>query len=639
MQRKNLFKTILIVFLLCWAIYALWPSYKLNTLTPEKRKMLDDEGKLIPLIDKSIRLGLDLQGGMYLTYELDLPVLVEQLARVKDKQLTEVLSETEQELNAGSEDFMALLMNNMEKRNIPLSQYWGEHGDTEKEIKEWIEKEAKDAMNRSLEILRNRIDQFGVSEPIIQKIGARRILIELPGISDPDQAKALIGKTALLEFKMLKDPLVFSDVINKIDKALAREKGSIIPEETEETKAVKDTSQKAAEQQPSQDKAIGVSELFGDEEITTDEQEKSDTSLIVDENVFKENPFLALLRDLRQYGKEVSVPVENVKAVDRILAREDIQKLIPPDAQFRWSSETIKVGDREYRELFLVKKEAELTGKYLTDAKVTISQDVQNTGLPEVNFKLDRQGTRIFSRVTGANIEKRLAIILDDRVYMAPRIQTKIPNGSGRITGMKNMDEAKMMAIVLRAGALPAPVQIVEERTVGPSLGQDSINRSKWSALISMCIVMLFMIVYYRMAGAIADLALIFNLVFLLAVLAQFRFTLTLPGIAGIVLTIGMAVDANVLVFERIREELRTGKTVRTSIDAGYARAFKTILDANVTTLMTALVLYQFGTGPIRGFAITLAIGIVVSMFTALVLTRYVFDTITARRTLTKLSI
>jgi SecD/SecF fusion protein len=637
MQRRNLLKTIIIFVLICWAIYALWPTYKLNTLTSEKREALEEEGKLIPLIDKSIRLGLDLQGGMYLTYELDLPVLVMQLARVRDDQLEEIISQTQEDLNVSTEDFMTLLFNNLRKRDIPLNRYWGESGDEERKVKEYMEKEAKDAMNRSLEILRNRIDQFGVSEPVIQKVGARRILIELPGISDPDQAKTLIGKTALLEFKMLKDPLVFSDVINKIDKALARERGSLIPEEIEEAESLEDTVKE--EQQPSQDKAISVSELFGEEEVVEDEQDVTDTSLVVDENIFEENPFVALLRDLREYGKEVSVPVENIKAVDRILAREDIQKIIPTDAEFRWSSETVYVGDREYRELFLVKKEAELTGKYLTDAKVTIGQDVQSAGLPEVNFKLDRQGTRIFSRVTGANIDKRLAIILDNRVYMAPTIQTKIPNGSGRITGIKNMDEAKMIAIVLRAGALPAPVQIIQERTVGPSLGLDSINRGKYSAMIGLAIVMLFMIVYYRMAGIIADLALFLNLVLLMAVLAQFRFTLTLPGIAGIVLTIGMAVDANVLVFERIREELKTGKTVRASIDAGYGRAFRTILDANITTLMTAIVLYQFGTGAIRGFAITLAIGIIVSMFTALVLTRYVFDTITARRTLTRLSI
>jgi SecD/SecF fusion protein len=639
MQRKSLFKTILIVFLLCWSVYALWPTYKLNTLTPEKRKSLDDEGKLIPLIDKSIRLGLDLQGGMYLTYELDLPVLIEQLARVKDSQLSEILSETRQELNVSTEDFMTLLMNNLAKRKIPLNQYWGDYGDSEKEVKEYLDKEAKDAMNRSLEILRNRIDQFGVSEPVIQKVGARRILIELPGISDPDQAKALIGKTAMLEFKMLKDPLVFSDVINKIDKALAKERGSILPEEDEETEAGKDTSKEATKQQPSQDKAISVNELFGEEEAVEEEQEKTDTSLVVDENVFKENPFLALLRDLRQHGKEVSVPVENIKAVDRILEREDVQKLIPPDAEFRWSSETINVGDREYRELFFVKKEAELTGKYLTDAKVTISQDVQSAGLPEVDFKLDRQGTRIFSRVTGANIEKRLAIILDDRVYMAPRIQSKIPNGSGRITGMKDMDEAKMIAIVLRAGALPAPVEIIQEKTVGPSLGQDSIKKGMWSALIGLAIVVSFMALYYRMAGMIADMALIFNFVFLMAVLAQFRFTLTMPGIAGIVLTIGMAVDANVLIYERIREELKTGKTVRAAIDTGYARAFVTIFDSNLTTVISAVVLYQFGVGAIRGFAVTLIIGLVVSMFTSIVMTRYVFDAMTTRRTLTKLSI
>jgi preprotein translocase subunit SecD len=232
-----------------------------------------------------------------------------------------------------------------------------------------------------------------------------------------------------------------------------------------------------------------------------------------------------------------------------------------------------------------------------------------------------------------------MAIVLDDKVVSAPRIQDKIHDGRSRITGIPDMDEAKMVAIVLRAGALPAPVQIMEERTVGPSLGQDSIKMGAWSAAIGMGLIILFMIIYYRMAGAIADFALILNIILLMAVLAQFHFTLTLPGVAGIVLTIGMAVDANVLVFERIREELRTGKTVKASIDAGYSRAFRTILDANVTTLLTALVLYQFGTGPLRGFAVTLSIGIVVSMFTALVVSRLIFTHITARRTLTKLSI
>ena len=639
MRGKSVFKVVLIVAIICWAIYALWPTYKIQTLPPEKRTEMENEGKLANLVGKAIRFGLDLQGGMYLTLEVDLPALVEQLARNKDDRFEEILRKTREDLVNNGEDFLTLLSQNCREREVPLDRYWGERGDSEGKILDYLDDEAKDAMDRSLEILRNRIDQFGVSEPSIQKVGGRRILIELPGISDPDQAKALIGRTALLEFKMLKDPMVFSEVIERIDKTLAQEKGAETEMEEKPTVAEEDTTREESTQRESQDKVVSVSELFGDEEVARVDTAAADTSILVDEEIFEANPFFALLRDMRRYGKEVSVPVENVKAVDRILEREDVQELIPADAVFLWSSESFEVGDNSYRELFLVRKEAEITGAYLTDARVTIGSDVQSAGRPEVHFSLNREGGRIFSRVTGANLGKRMAIVLDNKVVSAPTIQTKIPDGRSRITGIPEMDEAKMIAIVLRAGALPAPVQIIEERTVGPSLGKDSINRGKWSALIGMTLVVLFMIFYYRMAGVIADAALFLNLVLLMAVLAQFRFTLTLPGVAGIVLTIGMAVDANVLVFERIREELRTGKTVRASIDAGYARAFRTILDANVTTLLTALVLYQFGTGPIRGFAVTLSIGIVVSMFTALVVTRVIFNYVTSRRTLTKLSI
>jgi protein-export membrane protein SecD len=241
--------------------------------------------------------------------------------------------------------------------------------------------------------------------------------------------------------------------------------------------------------------------------------------------------------------------------------------------------------------------------------------------------------------VTGANIKKRLAIVLDKKIYTAPTIQNKIPYGSGIITGMPDMDEAKLISIILRAGALPAPVSIIEERTVGPSLGQDSIDAGKRASLIGLVAVVVFMFAYYRLSGLIADTALLLNMVLLMAALAQFRFTLTLPGIAGIVLTIGMAVDANVLIFERIREELLTGKTVRAAIDAGYTKAFSAIFDSNLTTVAAAVVLYEFGTGSVRGFAVTLIIGLVVSLFTAIVVTRVIFDHVTSRHTLAQLSI
>ena len=635
MRGKSLIKNIIIVFLVAWALYALWPTYQVWTLSQEEQEAMELEGTLAPLKDKAIRMGLDLQGGMYLTYEVDLPALVEQLARNRDDQLEEILTETREEMSVSTERFLPILTRKCQEREIPLNRYWGERGDSDGKVIDELEDESRAAMDRSLQKLRNRIDQFGVSEPNISPLGSRRILIELPGVSDPDRAKELIGRTALLEFKLLKDPEVFSETIERIDQALARDRSALIPETavTEETPADAQT-----EPGESQDKVVSVSELFGDEEVAESEAAREDTSLLVDEQMFQENPFIALLRSTRGRGHEVSVPVENVKAVDRILAQENIRELIPPDAEFHWASETFDIADKTYRDLYLVKKETELTGKYLSDARVSIGSDVQSAGQPQVNFTLNRTGARIIARVSGANINKRLAIVLDDRVVSAPTIQSKL-GAQSRITGIGEMEEAQMIAIVLRVGALDAPIQIVEERTVGPSLGRDSVMRGAYSILIGFLIVVLFMIVYYRLSGLIADVALLMNLIVVMAVLAQFGFVLTLPGVAGLVLTVGMAVDANVLVFERIREELRTGKTVRASIDAGYSRAFRTILDANVTTLLTALVLYQFGTGPIRGFAVTLSIGIIVSMFTALVVTRQIFERITSRRVMTKLSI
>jgi len=635
MMGKNNTKWIVIILLLLWAIYALWPTYRFNTLSQKEREKLENKGKLASIQHRAIRLGLDLKGGMHLTLEVDFPYLVEQLAKNKDPQFETILNEVRKELNISTEDFLTILERKFKEHNVPLNKYWGQRGESDGKILSFLDKEGKKAITRSMQILTNRIDQFGVSEPSITKMGSRRILVELPGIEKPEQARNLIKSTALLEFKLLKDPEVFSNTIKKIDRALAKEMGVSMAEE--DTTKKKET----AKQKESKDKVVSVSELFGEQGVTSNDtsgKAKSDTSILVDERIFKKNPFIALLRSAGGGAREVSVPVENIAAVNRILAREDIKKLMPPDAEMLWSSETFRIGDKQYKELFLVKKDAELTGKYLTDAKVNIGQGVQNAGRPVVNFTLNRRGGRIIGRVSKANINRRLAIVLDNKVVSAPRIQSQL-GMSSQITGIPTMDEAKMIAIVLRAGALPTPVKITQETTVGPTLGKDSIKRGSYSTILGFLLVIIFMVFYYKMSGIIADVALVLNLLILAAVLAQFRFTLTLPGMAGIVLTIGMAVDANVLVFERIREELNVGKTVKAAIDAGYSRAFRTIFDANLTTLMTAIVLYQFGTGPIRGFAVTLSIGIVVSMFTALFVTRVIFNTITSRRTLKKLSI
>jgi len=334
------------------------------------------------------------------------------------------------------------------------------------------------------------------------------------------------------------------------------------------------------------------------------------------------------------------VTPENLKLFRKIIENPDVKEVIP-------SGITIMLGkvnpEDPYgaRPVYFLYDEVELTGADLESADVRIGQgmDPKISGKPYVSLEFNNEGARIFSNVTGQNIGERLAIVLDDVVHSAPRINDKIRNGSAMITGNFEMSEARDVSIVLNAGKLPAPVNIIEERTVGPSLGSDSIDAGFKAAIIGLILVALFMVIYYKFSGLIADFALICNVLIIMAFLTMLSASLTLPGIAGIILTIGMAVDANVLIFERIREELDTGKTVRTAIDNGYRRAIITIADANITTLITAIVLYQFGTGPIKGFAVTLSLGIMSSMFTAIIVTRAIFDAFVARKPRKKLSI
>jgi len=378
-------------------------------------------------------------------------------------------------------------------------------------------------MERALEIIRNRVDQFGVSEPLIAHQGDRWIVVELPGVKDPERAIELIGKTALLEFKLVDDKMRTGDILDS--------EGKVDPQKI----------------------PAGYEVLPG----------KGET-------------------------------------------------------------------------LFLVKKEPEITGAALTNARVRIGGQYN---MPYVAIDFNKDGAGKFARITEVNIERNLAIVLDGQVQSAPVIKSRIPDGHAVIEGNFTMEEAKNLAIVLRAGALPAPVNIIENRTVGPTLGRDSVRAGVLAAGIGLICVIFFMVFYYSLSGLVADLALILNLIILLGMMAYFRATLTLPGIAGIILTIGMSVDANVLIFERIREELRGGKTVRVAIDLGYQKAFTTILDSNITTLIAAAFLFQFGTGPVKGFAVTLSLGILISMFTAIVVTHMVFDMVLAGRKVEKLSI
>jgi protein-export membrane protein SecD len=392
----------------------------------------------------------------------------------------------------------------------------------------------------------------------------------------------------------------------------------------------------------SEDKTISVSDLFG-EQAAQAAADTSDTAIVVDQNLVENRPFSSLLRAL---GNDIGVPEKNLYIIKKILAMDDVQdKLNAANGQFLMSDAPESftsidgLQEKMYR-MFYLEGESELTGGVVEKASATIGGTGSSaSGQSIVLLDMNSEGARTWSRVTGGNIGRRVAIVLDKKVHMAPVIRSKISDGGTMIEGFANLDEAKDIAIVLRAGALPAPVNIIEERVVGPSLGADSVAKGTQSVLIGLALVLVFMIVYYRLFGIIANFALIWNIILVLAVLAMLDATLTLPGIAAIILTVGMSIDANVIIFERIREEQRKGKTPRAAIDAGYDRALTTIIDANVTTLVAALVLYQFGTGPIRGFATVLFWGIVISMFTAIFVTRTIFNTMTERRGLQKLSI
>ncbi len=481
---------------------------------------------------RTINLGLDLQGGLHLVLGVDVDKALEaQVDRAGDTIKADLekkgIGVTRIERRGPTELVLQLAQPGQWKDAQPV---WTDLGTFDaKDVDEAAGRlvlalkprevaQLRDlAVRQGLETIRNRIDQFGVAEPAIQQQGDNRILVQLPGVQDPQRAKDLIGKTALLEFKLVDE---------KVDPEAA------------------------------------------------------------------------------QRG--------TVPAGDEILYQRRIDK------------ET----KQERKVPFVVQKKALITGRDLATARVSIDQ---NTSEPYVSVEFNNAGAKAFGDLTDANVGKRLAIVLDGNVHSAPQIREKIPSGRAQITGGFTTEEATDLAIVLRAGALPAPVQILEERTVGPSLGADSIRKGLLSTLAAALAVVAFMLIYYRLSGLIADVALALNLLILMAAMAGFHATLTLPGIAGIVLTIGMAVDTNILIFERIREELRGGKTVRAAIDSGFARAFRTVIDTHVTVLVSAAILYQFGTGPVKGFAVSLAIGILASLFTAVFFTRLIFDLVYMR--------
>jgi preprotein translocase subunit SecD len=540
MKKNILWRILFIGFTILVAVIFFLPN------TPAFKFMPEWWTKNMP--NKGIILGLDLQGGLHLVFEVEgdkavetstdrYANLIKDMLAKKKIQADVKRNGLEIRISASTQQIASAV-----KESFPLLDTSASGQDIVLKISDKEVKRIKDnAVDQALETIRNRVDQFGVAEPTIIRQGENEIVVQLPGVKDPRRAIELVGKTALLEFKIVDDE---APVAAQLPQAVAP----------------------------------------GDEE-----------------------------KVLQQFADK-----------------------IPPDDEVLFEKKVNKETGVVSKMPILLKKQAALTGNLLSEAKVSLDN---RFGEPYVSISFNSEGAKLFEEVTGAHVKKRLAIILDNTIYSAPVIQEKIGGGNAQITGNFTMDDAKDLSIVLKAGALPAPLKMLQNVTVGPSLGSDSIEAGTMAGIIGTIAVILFMIVYYRLSGVIADVALALNIILLFGAMASLNATLSLPGIAGIILAIGMAVDSNVLMFERIRDEIRAGKTPRAAVDSGYHKAFWTIFDSHVTTLITAAVLFQFGTGPIKGFAVTLSLGVLINLFTALIGTKTVFDLINSRREVKKLSI
>ncbi|HUV30750.1 MAG TPA: protein translocase subunit SecD [Acidobacteriota bacterium] len=565
-QRWRIGITLLIIVLACLAY---WDTFRLWTMSDEEQQAMQDRdpGELLELQQKAIRLGLDLQGGIHV------------VLRVKTE-----------EIDLGARD---------------------------------------GAVERAIQIIRNRIDGLGVAEPVIQKQGQDRIIVDLPGYTDEERAEQLIGQTAQLEFKLLENFENSSLLVTKIDSAVyAYELGraGISPDSLASLQADSSSADSVEERDI-------MAELMGDSAVDT-------LDFAFDEELGPEQDTrpLSTRLELALYNRRTAtnwpgfaVEKRDRPKIQRWLELPEVKRLIPVDVEWSWSTRSEVRNQREVYYLYLLKRKVVFLGKFLKN--ITLSRD--QFGGYTVPFRVVGDGAGRFAQLTGANLQKPLAAVIDNKVESAAFINSKIrDNGQIDMGSSASINEARNLEIVLKAGALPAPVEIIAKNVVGATLGIDSIKKGFFSAMVGLLLVLLYVAVYYRLSGVIADIGLIFNIFFLLAIMAGLGATLTMPGIAGIILTIGISVDSNILIFERIREELRTGKTIRASIDAGYSRAFVAIFDSHVTTLITAGALFLFGSGPIRGFAVTLFWGVLISLYTAYVITKAIFDIRKGYRTL-----
>ena len=577
-KKKFGMRELIILLVIVLSAYTVWPSIQVHTKKgAEKQTFLKENPKLGA---KSINFGLDLAGGTAITLEID-------------------------------------------KSGIK-----GE--------------DIKDVQEQSLEIIRNRVDQYGLSEPQISPSGDDRIVVELAGVDD-STAKALVGSTAKLEFKILAEAEKFTQVVGLIDQYLTRQTTDIVADSAATDSTAKDSTVAKADSAKDTTKALSDDELLGKAPAAA---EVAATDSAKDSAAVEAQPAsevgVALSAYYMSFGNGGFIAEENVEKVKKLLATEGVQKLIPRDVAFAFGSglEPVQRDSKiKAKRLYLLKRRAEMAGDDVVDARPYRVSDGVSAGEVAVSLKFGGIGPKKFSAVTAANIGKQMAIVLDNQVISAPVIRDRIPNGEAQITGLDDMAEANRLSVVLRAGALKAPMKIIESRSVGATLGEENIVQGFGSGAIGLILCLVFMVAYYRLGGLIASFGMVINTLVTAAVMSVFNATLTLPGIAGFILVVGMSLDANVIIYERIREELKNGLTARAAVAKGYERAFGAILDSNLTTVLTGLILYKIGTGSVKGFGLTLTIGILTSLFCAITVTRSILDWKLAKRDATTLSI
>lgn len=566
-----------ILLVIALSAYTVWPSIQVHSKKgDEKKAFLKENPKLS---SRSINFGLDLAGGTSITLQIDKSGLKE-------------------------------------------------------------DDDIQDIQKQSLEIIRNRVDQYGLSEPQISPSGDDRILVELAGVDD-STAKALVGSTAKLEFKILAEAEKFNTVTTLLNQYLTRQTTDVASDSTVADSAAADSTVAKVDSAKDTAKALSDEELLGGS-VQTAKAEDSTVSDSVAETVPASEVGKAFSDYYLQFGNGGFIAEENIEKVKKILELEGVKKLIPRDVAFAFGSGLEKINRDspvKAKRLYLLKRRAEMGGDDIVDARPERVADGVSAGEVAVKLRFGGIGPKKFSAVTAANINKQMAIVLDNQVISAPVIRDRIPNGDAQITGLDDMAEANRLAVVLRAGALKAPMKIIESRSVGATLGEENISQGFGSGAIGLIICLLFMVAYYRLGGLIASLGMIINTLVTAAVMSLFNATLTLPGIAGFILVVGMSLDANVIIYERIREELKNGLTARAAVAKGYERAFTAILDSNLTTVLTGLILYKIGTGSVKGFGLTLTIGILTSLFCAITVTRAVLDWKLAKRDATTLSI